>query len=77
MFGNGVEGLSVVYLSGKSSPDTEGNGRYSRDDVDALRALAEEPGIVDIFMTYPLRKMLVLFYGVLLFEIEFLDVLDL
>ncbi|KAH7686484.1 CCCH zinc finger domain-containing protein [Dioscorea alata] len=46
-----LHGLSVVYLSGKSLPDAEGNGRYSRDDVDALRALAEEPGIVDIFMT--------------------------
>ncbi|PKU68284.1 zinc finger CCCH domain-containing protein 59 isoform X1 [Dendrobium catenatum] len=44
-------GLSIFYLSGRQIPDAEGNGRYSRDDVDALRALAEEPGVVDIFMT--------------------------
>ncbi|KAI0508015.1 hypothetical protein KFK09_014147 [Dendrobium nobile] len=46
-------GLSIFYLSGRQIPDAEGNGRYSRDDADALRALAEEPGVVDIFMTYP------------------------
>ncbi|XP_020579449.1 zinc finger CCCH domain-containing protein 59 [Phalaenopsis equestris] len=46
-----LHGLSVFYLSGRQIPDDEGNGRYSRDDVDALRALAEEPGVVDIFMT--------------------------
>ena len=44
-------GLSVVYLSGKKGPG--GPGCYSQDDVDALRALAEEPGIVDLFLTYP------------------------
>jgi hypothetical protein len=44
-------GLSVVYLSGKKGPG--GPGCYSQDDIDALRALAEEPGIVDLFLTYP------------------------
>lgn len=44
-------GLSVVYLSGRKGPG--GPGCYSQDDVDALRALAEEPGIVDLFLTYP------------------------
>ena len=41
----------MVYLSGKKGPG--GLGCYSQDDVDALRALAEEPGIVDLFLTYP------------------------
>ena len=31
-----------------------GPGCYSQDDVDALWALAEEPGIVNLFLTYPL-----------------------
>ncbi|KAL6599316.1 hypothetical protein ACP70R_045810 [Stipagrostis hirtigluma subsp. patula] len=39
-----LHGLSVVYLSGRKGPG--GPGCYSQDDVDALRALAEEPGIV-------------------------------
>ncbi|KAK8921296.1 Zinc finger CCCH domain-containing protein 59 [Platanthera zijinensis] len=39
-----LHGLSIMYLSGRQFPDIEGKGRYSRDDVDALRALAEEPG---------------------------------
>jgi hypothetical protein len=42
----------VAYLSGKRG--LGGPGCYSQDDVDALRALAEEPGIVDLFLTYPL-----------------------
>uniref|UniRef100_A0A0E0ERF8 C3H1-type domain-containing protein n=1 Tax=Oryza meridionalis TaxID=40149 RepID=A0A0E0ERF8_9ORYZ len=46
-----LHGLSVVYLSGRKGPG--GPGCYSQDDVDALRALAEEPGIVDLFLTYP------------------------
>lgn len=41
----------MVYLSGKKG--LGGPGCYSQDDVDALRALAEEPGIVDLFLTYP------------------------
>ncbi|KDP33838.1 hypothetical protein JCGZ_07409 [Jatropha curcas] len=44
-------GLSVTYLSGRQSPDSQQFGIYSQDDVDALRALAEEPGIVDLFLT--------------------------
>ncbi|CAD6219588.1 unnamed protein product [Miscanthus lutarioriparius] len=39
-----LHGLSVVYLSGRKG--LGGPGCYSQDDVDALRALAEEPGIV-------------------------------
>uniref|UniRef100_A0A0D9XCZ1 C3H1-type domain-containing protein n=1 Tax=Leersia perrieri TaxID=77586 RepID=A0A0D9XCZ1_9ORYZ len=39
-----LHGLSVVYLSGRQGPG--GPGCYSQDDVDALRALAEEPGII-------------------------------
>jgi hypothetical protein len=41
----------VVYLSGRKG--LGGPGCYSQDDVDALRALAEEPGIDDLFLTYP------------------------
>ncbi|XP_042382854.1 zinc finger CCCH domain-containing protein 59-like isoform X1 [Zingiber officinale] len=44
-------GLSVVYLSGKQPSEDDGRGRYSEDDVGALRALAEEDGIVDLFLT--------------------------
>ncbi|KAH7519209.1 hypothetical protein FEM48_Zijuj08G0011400 [Ziziphus jujuba var. spinosa] len=46
-------GLSVAYLSGRHSSDAQQFGVYSQDDVDELRAIAEEPGIVDIFLTYP------------------------
>lgn len=28
-------------------------GTYSQDDVDALRAMAEELDLVDMFLTYP------------------------
>ncbi|CAI9100589.1 OLC1v1037718C1 [Oldenlandia corymbosa var. corymbosa] len=48
-----LHGLSIVYLSGRQSANNAQFGTYSQDDVDALRALAEEPGIVDIFLTYP------------------------
>lgn len=44
-------GLSVAYLSGRQTPSGHQFGTYSQDDVDALRALAEEPGIVDLFLT--------------------------
>lgn len=47
-------GLSVAYLSGRRTPSGTQFGTYSQDDVDALRALAEDPGTVDIFLTYPL-----------------------
>lgn len=43
----------MAYLSGKQSASGQPYGTYSQDDIDALRALAEEPGIVDIFLTYP------------------------
>uniref|UniRef100_A0A6V7QTD5 C3H1-type domain-containing protein n=1 Tax=Ananas comosus var. bracteatus TaxID=296719 RepID=A0A6V7QTD5_ANACO len=38
--------------------DRDASGGYSEDDVDALRALAEEPGIVDLFLTYPFPLIL-------------------
>lgn len=44
----------MAYLSGRRSPTGAQFGTYSQDDVDALRALAEDPGTVDIFLTYPL-----------------------
>ncbi|KAL7589477.1 hypothetical protein Lser_V15G38867 [Lactuca serriola] len=44
-------GLSVAYLSGRRSPSGLIYGTYTQDDIDALRALAEEPGIIDIFLT--------------------------
>ncbi|KAL1217423.1 Zinc finger CCCH domain-containing protein 64 [Cardamine amara subsp. amara] len=47
-----LHGLSVVYLSGRQSSETQ-FGKYSQDDVDALRALAEESGVVDLFLSYP------------------------
>lgn len=47
----------MAYLSGRQSPDAQQYGVYSQDDVDALRAIAEEPGIVDLFLTYPLIYM--------------------
>ncbi|GFY98454.1 CwfJ-like family protein [Actinidia rufa] len=40
-------GLSVSYLSGRHSTSSQQFGTYSQDDIDALRAFAEEPGIVD------------------------------
>ncbi|KAF7143656.1 hypothetical protein RHSIM_Rhsim05G0020500 [Rhododendron simsii] len=46
-----LHGLSVVYLSGRHSTSSQQFGTYSQDDVDALRALAEEPGIVDFSLT--------------------------
>lgn len=44
-------GLSVAYLSGRKSSSVQQFGTYTEDDVDALRAIAEEPGIVDLFLT--------------------------
>ncbi|KAK7329692.1 hypothetical protein VNO77_23867 [Canavalia gladiata] len=41
-------GLSVAYLSGRKSSNVQQFGTYTQDDVDALRAIAEEPGIVDL-----------------------------
>ncbi|OVA04008.1 zinc finger protein [Macleaya cordata] len=48
-----LHGLSLVYLSGRHLSDNQQIGVYSQDDVDALRAWAEDPGIVDLFLTYP------------------------
>lgn len=42
-----------MYLSGRRSSDAQQFGTYSQDDVDALRAIAEDPGVVDLFLTYP------------------------
>lgn len=50
-------GLSVAYLSGRRSANSQQFGAYSQDDIDSLRALIEEPGIIDIFMTYPCYKL--------------------
>ncbi|KAL9224253.1 hypothetical protein vseg_000310 [Gypsophila vaccaria] len=46
-----LHGLSVAYLSGRQSPSGQQFGKYTQDDVDALRAIAEEPGIDDLFLT--------------------------
>ncbi|XP_068652262.1 zinc finger CCCH domain-containing protein 64 isoform X1 [Aristolochia californica] len=46
-----LHGVSVMYLSGKHSSDSQIIGTYSEDDVDALRALADEHGVIDIFLT--------------------------
>lgn len=46
-------GLSVTYLSGRKSSNVQQFGTFSEDDVDALRAIAEEPGVVDLFLRYP------------------------
>ncbi|KAL3744752.1 hypothetical protein ACJRO7_013940 [Eucalyptus globulus] len=48
-----LHGLSVAYISGRHSSDGQQFGTYNQDDVDALRALAEEPGVVDLFLRYP------------------------
>jgi hypothetical protein len=52
-----IVGLSVAYLSGRHSSDGQQFGMYTQDDVDALRAIAEEPGVVDLFLTYPCSTM--------------------
>ncbi|XP_042057681.1 zinc finger CCCH domain-containing protein 64-like [Salvia splendens] len=46
-----LDGLSVAYLSGRQSANSQQFGTYSQDDIDSLRALIEEPGIVDVFLT--------------------------
>ncbi|XP_038699803.1 zinc finger CCCH domain-containing protein 64 [Tripterygium wilfordii] len=46
-----LHGLSVAYLSGRESSGAQQFGTYSQDDVGALRALADESGIVDLFLT--------------------------
>jgi hypothetical protein len=42
--------LSIVYLAGRSPSGGLAAGVYSEDDIDAVRAFAEEPGIVDLFL---------------------------
>ncbi|KAK9101307.1 hypothetical protein Scep_024737 [Stephania cephalantha] len=44
-------GLCVAYLSGRRSSEAHKFGVYTEDDIDALRAWAEEPGVVDLFLT--------------------------
>lgn len=46
-----LHGLSVAYLSGRRSSDGLPFGTYTQDDVDVLRAIAEEPGVIDLFLT--------------------------
>ncbi|XVE92615.1 hypothetical protein REPUB_Repub01dG0113400 [Reevesia pubescens] len=46
-----LHGLSVAYLSGRQSSNGQRFGTYSQDDIDALRAFTEEPGIVDFFLS--------------------------
>ncbi|CAA6660931.1 unnamed protein product [Spirodela intermedia] len=55
--GSGVfhlKDLYIAYLSGRSQSQSLGFGLYSDDDIGALRMLAEDEQIVDIFLTYPL-----------------------
>ncbi|XP_023516975.1 zinc finger CCCH domain-containing protein 64 isoform X1 [Cucurbita pepo subsp. pepo] len=46
-----LQGLSLAYLSGRRSSDGLQFGTYTQDDVDVLRAIAEEPGVIDLFLT--------------------------
>ncbi|XP_019053876.1 PREDICTED: zinc finger CCCH domain-containing protein 64 isoform X2 [Nelumbo nucifera] len=46
-----LHGLCVVYLSGRQSSSGQPFGTYTQDDIDALRALAEESDLVDLFLT--------------------------
>ncbi|CAN6906624.1 unnamed protein product [Brassica oleracea] len=45
-----LHGLSVAYLSGRKSSNGQ-FGKYNQDDVDALRALADDSGVVDFLFT--------------------------
>lgn len=56
-----ISGLRIAYLSGKYIPDVykiakgaEASGGHFEDDVDALRAIADEKDVIDIFLSYPL-----------------------
>lgn len=64
-------GLSVAYLSGRRSTNSQQYGVYSQDDIDSLRALIEEPGIVDIFLTYPSNKDNISMNGAFIFLVYF------
>ncbi|KAF5935217.1 hypothetical protein HYC85_026346 [Camellia sinensis] len=54
-----LNGIPQIFELGLSLHSVSGQqfGTYSQDDVDALRALAEEPGVVDLFLTYPCFKI--------------------
>ncbi|KAF3794867.1 Zinc finger CCCH domain-containing protein 64 [Nymphaea thermarum] len=43
-----LHNLFIAYLSGRCSSKGQPTGVYGEDDIDALRALAEEPGITDL-----------------------------
>ncbi|CAM6003132.1 unnamed protein product [Sphagnum balticum] len=56
-----LKGLRVAYLSGKHSAELYQNakaaaaaGAHHEDDVDTLRAFADDPNITDLFLSYPL-----------------------
>jgi len=58
-------GLRVAYLSGKHSAELYQNakaaaaaGAHHEDDVDTLRAFADDPSITDLFLSYPLLLLL-------------------
>ncbi|CAN6457093.1 unnamed protein product [Victoria cruziana] len=46
-----LHNLFIAYLSGRCSSTGQPTGVYGEDDIDALRALAEEPGVTDLFLT--------------------------
>lgn len=55
-----MTGLRVAYLSGKYVPEVYQNARgaaasgaHFEDDVDALRACADEKSVTDLFLSYP------------------------
>jgi hypothetical protein len=55
-----ISGLRIAYLSGKYISDVyknargaEASGGHFEDDVDALRAVADEEDVTDIFLSYP------------------------
>lgn len=57
-------GLRVAYLSGKYIPDVyktakgaQASGGHFEDDVDALRAIADDKDVVDILLSYPLSTV--------------------
>ncbi|CAK9234133.1 unnamed protein product [Sphagnum troendelagicum] len=60
-----LKGLRVAYLSGKHSAELYQNakaaaaaGAHHEDDVDTLRAFADDPSITDLFLSYPLLLLL-------------------
>ncbi|CAK9881409.1 unnamed protein product [Sphagnum jensenii] len=60
-----LKGLRVAYLSGKHNAELYQNakaaaaaGAHHEDDVDTLRAFADDPSITDLFLSYPLLLLL-------------------